>query len=448
MLATIIGSGIVFLDSTVVTLALPNIAHNLHASFSDLQWVVDGYLLTLSALILLGGSLGDILGRKKTYMAGLVGFGIFSLLCGLAPSSAWLIIFRMLQGVFGALLVPGGLAIINTNFPKEERGKAIGQWSAWSAVTVAIGPLVGGYLIDTASWRWIFFINVPLILVCLGLAQAGVVESKDEDPRRIDFPGAALAALSLAGITYGLIQGPVDRWQAGSLIPLVAGFILAFVFVWYEARDKDPMLPLGLFKSRNFSGSNIMTFAMYGALGGFFFVLLVYLQSKMGYSSIKAGVSLLPVTLLLLLLSSRTGALSIKIGPKYFMSAGPIIAGLAILSLVDLKPGDSYVFFLLPRVILFGIGLSLMVAPLTTTVMTSVKESSSGIASAVNNAVSRVAGLIVVALLGILGTAHFYKFGILLCGILAVSAGILSWFAIVNPSSLKLSKSAKPAVAK
>jgi EmrB/QacA subfamily drug resistance transporter len=433
LLATILGSGIVFLDGTIVNLALPSISKDLDASFAQLQWIADGYLLSLSSLLLLGGSLGDILGRKKIYLYGLYGFGAFSLLCGLSPNSDALILFRILQGLFGALLVPGSLAIINTNFPREERGKAIGQWSAWSGATTAIGPLVGGYLIDSASWRWIFFINVPLIVLCIFLTIKGVEESKDKRVRSIDFKGAALA---LAGITYGLIQGPVNKWRAGSLVPLLAGIIFVALFLIYEKRKKDPMVPLSLFRSRNFSGSNAMTLLMYGALSGFMFALVIYLQTKMHYSAIKAGASLLPVTLLLLLLSKRMGGLSSKFGPRYFLVIGPILAGVGILSLINLQPGDSYITDLLPRVILFGLGLATFVAPLTTTVMTSVPDDSSGIASAINNVVSRIGGLVVIALLGLLGSEHVFKFSMALCGVLAVLAGIISYITIKNPKKL------------
>lgn len=437
LLATILGSAVVFLDGSVVTLALPAISNDLGAGFSALQWIVDGYLLSLSSLMLLGGSLGDILGRKRVYLLGLVGFGVCSLLCGIAPSDEFLIGFRLLQGVFGALLVPGSLAIINTNFPRQDRGRVIGQWSAWSGAATAIGPLLGGYLIDAVSWRWIFLINVPLLTICIALVIKGVQESKDERTRRVDVKGSVLAALALGGITYGLIQGPVDKWGTGSVLPLALGLIFALVFLWSEKVSRDPMVPLPLFKSRNFSGSNAMTLAMYGALSGFMFALVIYLQTKMGYSAIKAGISLLPVTLLLLLLSGRMGKLSTQYGPRLFMTVGPIIAGLGVLSLVNYGPEDSYLIFLLPRVILFGIGLSIMVAPLTTTVMTSVAESSSGIASAINNVVSRVGGLVVVALLGLLGTDDVFKFSMVLCGFLAIAAGVISFVTIDNSNALK-----------
>jgi EmrB/QacA subfamily drug resistance transporter len=432
LVATILGSGIVFLDGTVVNLALPKISQGLNAQFSDLQWIADGYLLSLSSLILLGGSLGDILGRKRIYLTGLIGFGAVSLLCGLAPNVGFLIAARIMQGIFGALLVPGGLAIINTNFPREEKGAAIGTWSAWSGILAAIGPLVGGYIIDAASWRWIFFINVPLVIVCALLTSKYVEESRDGHSRRIDFVGAGLAGIALAGITYGLIEGSAGHWAARSLICLVLGLIVATIFLWYEARNKDPMVQLSLFRSRNFSGSNAMTFTMYGALAGFMFALVIYMQSKLGYSAIKAGASLLPVSIMLLLFSRKTGALSAKYGTRFFLTAGPLIASLGIFLLINYKPGDSYWWFLLPRVILFSFGLVLLVAPLTTTVMTSVADSSSGIASGINNAISRIAGLVTIALLGLAGAGNVYRFSMSLCAVLAALAGLISYLLIQN----------------
>ncbi|MDB5160880.1 MAG: transrane efflux protein [Candidatus Saccharibacteria bacterium] len=436
LVATIIGSGITLLDGTVVNLALPHIASDFHAGFSSLQWIVDGYALTLAALILIGGSLGDIFGRKKVYLIGLIGFGIVSLACGLSPSKEWLIALRTLQGVFGALLIPGGLAIINTDFPKEERGAAIGLWSAWTASFAAIGPLLGGYLIDVASWRWVFYINVPLIIVCCILTIVDVEEGRDSHKRTVDLPGAVLTALSLAGITYGLIEGPINHWALTSIVPLIAGIIFAGLFLWRESTAKDPMVDLSLFRSRNFSGANLMTFAMYGALGGFIFSLVIYLQTKMGYSSIKAGISLLPVTILMLSLSRRMGALSQKIGPRMFMTVGPLLSAAGMLLLVNYRPGDSYLTVLLPRVILFGAGLVMMVAPLTATVMSSVDDTKSGIASGINNAVSRTAGLVVVALLGLMGKGEVFRFSMLLCAALAASAGIISYLIIQNPKRI------------
>jgi EmrB/QacA subfamily drug resistance transporter len=434
--ATIIGSGVVFLDGSVVNLALPSIGRSLGVGFGGLQWIIDGYLLSLSALILLGGSLGDILGRKRVYIIGLVGFAIASLLCGISPNAPVLIAMRMLQGIFGALMVPGALAIINTNFEPEKRGKAIGTWTAWTSGIIALGPLIGGYLIDHGSWRLIFYINVPLLIACYLLGSKAIKESKDTRVRRVDTTGAILAMLSLGGITYGLIEGPVRHWDAFTLIPLALGAILFGFFLWFENHNKDPMLEMSLFKSRNFSGANAATFAMYGALGGFFFVFVIYLQERLGYSSLHAGLTQLPITLFLLGLSSKVGALCSKYGPRRFMTAGPILAGLGIAFLVSLDKGASYWTDILPGIILFGLGLAITVAPLTTTVLGSVKSEQSGIASAVNNAVSRVSGLVVVALLGLFGAANAYKFAAILCSALAILAGILS-FLLIRTEQLK-----------
>ena len=430
LLATIIGSGIVILDGTVVNIALPAIADDLGASFSDLQWVIDGYLLSLSSLILLGGSLGDIYGRKKIYIIGLIGFGITSVLCGLAPSSTTLIAARVFQGVFGALLVPGALAIINTNFRSDQRGQAIGRWAAWSGITTAIGPPLGGYLVDTASWRWIFFINVPLIFACLYLAIPYIEESKNEERRTLDYVGAFLAMFSLTGIIFGLIEGPARNWNFVTIAPLAAGIGLFAFFLIFEWRKRDPMLNLRLFSSANFASANISTFAMYGALSGFFFALVIYLQTELGYSGTAAGVSLLPVTFLLLALSGKVGKLTGKYGPRFFMTTGPIVSGIGMLYLLNLAKDSSYVLGLLPGVVLFGLGLALTVAPLTITVMASVQKEDSGIASGINNAVARVAGLIVIALLGIFGAGQSFTFAVILSSALAFSAGALSYLLV------------------
>lgn len=440
LVALILGSGIAVLDGTVVNLALPKIAHDLHAGFADLQWIADGYLLALSALILLGGSLGDIFGRKKVYLAGYVGFGAASLLCGLAPNAVTLIGARLLQGLFGALLVPGALAIINTSFPRAHRGAAIGVWSAWIAIFSPLGPLLGGYLLDVASWRWVFFINPPFVLIGALMAARYMDESHDENPRRIDAAGSALAAAALAGVTYGLIEGPVDHWSAPTLSALIAGAACAVAFLLVERRSEDPMVPLGLFRSRNFTGSNIMTFLNYGALGGFLFAFVIYVQAALHYSSIKAGVSTLPLPIAMFLLSKRFGALSARVGPRLFMTLGPLLVGAGILMLYGLDSGAGYTTRILPAMVIFGFGMSVLVAPLTVTVMASVSEASSGIASGINNVMARVSGLIVVAALGIFGTHSYYKFSILLCGALAIAAGIISWFVIQNPSPHKLEK--------
>lgn len=437
LLTTIIGSGIVILDGTVVNIALPHIARDLGASFAQLQWIVDSYLLTLSALILIGGSLGDILGRKRIYFIGLAGFGITSLLCGLAPSTNFLIAIRMIQGVFGAMLVPGGLAIVNTNFPANLRGKAIGTWTAWSAITTAIGPPLGGYIVDNASWRWIFFINVPLIALCLWLGRKSVEESRDKAKRTIDYLGATLAAMALGGITYGLIEGPIQHWGNIPITSLIIGAGALAGFIYAETHVSDPMLKLELFKSRNFTAANAATFAMYGALSGFIFAFVIYLQSSVGYSGLQAGVSLLPVTFLMLFLSSKIGALAAKFGPRLFMTVGPVVQALGMFTLLTIHPHANYWTAILPGVTLFALGLAITVAPLTITVMGSVSDKSSGIASGINNAISRVAGLIVIAVLGIFGVSNSYHFTILLSASMVLLAGVLSFLLVQNKVVVK-----------
>jgi hypothetical protein len=284
-----------------------------------------------------------------------------------------------------------------------------------------------GIILGVASWRWIFLINIPLVIACLVIAQPSIEESKDNKPRHIDYAGALLAAMALAGSTYGLIEGPAHHWTSKAIAALIAGLLLAIVFVWYESRAKDPMVSLSLFKSRNFSGSNLMTFAMYGALAGFTFALVIYLQTGLHYSSLEAGLSLLPVSIVMFFFAGRVGKLSSVYGPRIFMTVGPIVAGLGIGWLYFLQPGDSYLLGILPGALVFSAGLVLTVAPLTTTVMTSVNETNSGIASGINNAISRAAGLIVIAGLGLLGASHFYRFSMALCSILAIAAGLISY---------------------
>ena len=431
--ATIVGSGAVILDGSVVNLALPHIARDLHAGFADLQWIVDGYLLSLSALILLGGSLGDIFGQRRVYCAGLLGFGVASLLCGLAPTAAILIAVRILQGVFGALLVPGALAILNTSFPPAQRAEAIGRWTAFSSMVMAVGPLLGGVLVDAGSWRLIFLINLPLVLATLVLAKLGVDEQPPEKSRRLDLGGAALAMAGLGGMTYGLIQGPVSHWAPREILILAAGGLLLLCFGWFERRQPDPMLKLDLFRSRNFLAANLTTFALYGGLGGFFFALIIHLQTAAHYSSLAAGASLIPVTVVLFLVSPLAGRWAGLHGPRLFMTAGPLLAAGGIAWLAFIGPAAPYLRAVLPGVTLFALGLSLTVAPLTTTVMSAVHESESGIASGVNNAISRVAGLIVIALLGLFGAAGAYRFAAILCAALAALAGILSCLLVEDP---------------
>ncbi|GAC1372122.1 MAG: MFS transporter [Candidatus Saccharimonadales bacterium] len=432
LIATIVGSGIVVLDGTVVNLALPRIGADLHTGFSALQWIADGYLLTLSALILLGGSLGDIFGQRRVYFTGLIGFGAASLMCGLAPNAEALIGLRLVQGVFGALLVPSGLAIINTNFPPEMRGEAIGRWTAFSAIVTAAGPFLGGYLVDIGSWRWIFFINVPLVIMTVVAAKLGMAEHLGDKTRRLDYGGAGLAMVGLGALTYGLIQGPVSHWAVVEVAGVVGGLAVLGIFGFYERRRHDPMLKLELFRSNNFLAANISTFAMYGALGGFFFALGIYLQTVTGYTALQAGASLFPTTLILFLVSPMAGKWSAQHGPRGLMTAGPLIAAAGMSWLAFLGHSAPYLTAVLPGILLFAFGLSLLVAPLTSTVMGAVAALDSGIASGVNNAVARVAGLIVIAILGVFGAANSYHFGVILCTALAVSSGVVSFIMIKN----------------
>ncbi len=435
--AIIIGSGVVFLDGSVVNLALPKMAEELDSGFSGLQWIMDGYLLSLSALILLGGSLGDIFGRKRMYIIGIIGFALSSLLCGIAPNLELLVFSRILQGVFGALMIPEALAIINASLTAKERAKAIGLWTAATSAIVAIGPLLGGYLIDIGSWRWIFFINLPLLAACLLLGMKNIKESKDAEVRHIDYVGALLAMLSLGGLTYGLIEGPVQQWSMPIVLILIASVIIGAFFLWYEKRKPDPMLNLHLFRSSNFTGANIATLAMYGGLGGFFFILLIHLQTVVGLSSLMAGLSTIPVSIMLLF-SSRVGVLATKFGPRIFMTVGPIIAGFGFLMLLPLGPSANYWLHILPGVTVFGAGMAMTVSPLTMTVLAAVHKHDSGIASAVNNAVSRVSGLLVIAILGVFSSSNIYVSATILCASLAIGAGILSWFLIKNPHQKEL----------
>jgi EmrB/QacA subfamily drug resistance transporter len=432
LIATILGSAVVILDGTIVNIALPKIGQGLHAGYVDFQWIVDGYLLSLSALILLGGSLGDIYGRKKMYLIGLIGFGVSSLLCALAPNATVLIAVRVLQGIFGALLVPGGLSIINTNFEPKLRSQAIGTWTAYTSGAALLGPLVGGSILDIASWRFIFVINIPLIILCICFALPSAVESHDMRKRHVDFSGAVAAIVGLAGITYGLIEGPANKWPLSAITILVIGCIASAVFIGIETHRNDPMVDISLFGSRNFLGSNIMTFGMYGGLSGFMFALVIFMQTKLHYSSLKAGLSMLPVGLLMFIFAGRIGKLSARFGPRLFMAIGPVCSAIGIGYLYFLKPGDAYIRSVLPGILVFAVGLVLTVAPLTTTVMTSVNESNSGIASGINNAVSRVAGLMVIALLGLFGSSHAYQFAMAFSALLALSAGIISFTYIRN----------------
>jgi EmrB/QacA subfamily drug resistance transporter len=431
LLATVLGTSMAFLDGTVVNIALPTIGSDLHASLEGLQWIVTGYTLTLAAFILLGGALGDRYGRRRVFLVGVVWFATASLLCGLSRSIDVLIVARLLQGVGGALLTPGSLALIQASFDQDDRARAVGAWSGLGGVASAIGPFVGGWLIQGPGWPWAFLLNVPLAAVVVVVTLRHVPESRDESATgRFDVAGALLGAGALAGITYGLIT-------TGGLLISILGLALAGVFVIVERSRTHPMLPLDVFSSRQFSAVNGVTLVVYAAIGGVFFLLSVQLQVSAGFSPIAAGAALLPVTVLMLVLSARSGALAQRIGPRWPMAAGTLLAAGGTLLMARIGPGSSYVEDVLPAAALFGLGLSLLVAPLTATVLASTDQRRAGIASGVNNAVARAAQLLAVAALpvvvGLSGVdyhspttfTHGFRLAMLICaGLLLAGTGL------------------------
>jgi len=406
LIAAIMGTAVVSVDSTVVNVALPAIRSDLGGGLAGQQWISNSYLLTLSSLILVAGSLGDLFGEKRVFTIGVAGFGVASVICAVAPTIELLVGARALQGVFGALLTPAGLAVIAATFPPDERGRAVGLWTAWGGIGIVAGPLIGGQLVDSASWRWIFAINVPLVLATLWLVARAVPESRPREGVKLDVLGAGLAALGLAGITFGLIEQPLEGWGsvmvAGSI---VAGAILFVGFVVREMHAEQPMLPLALFRRRNFSVTNAETFLMYGGLSMLFFFLVVFLQQTAGYSALAAGTATLPVTLVMFALSGRFGGLADRHGPHLFLALGPLIASVGFAMMLRVDADADYVSQLLPALLVFSVGLSMTVAPLTATVLADADESNAGIASAVNNAIARVAGLIAIAAIGALVAA-------------------------------------------
>ncbi len=398
--AAVLGSGVAFIDGTVVNAALPAISRDFHAGLSDLQWVVTAYLLTLGALLVIGGSLGDLFGRRRVFIIGLIAFGVTSVLSGAAPSIETLIAARALQGVAAALLVPGSLAIISASFCPEDRGAAIGAWSGLAGVTTAIGPFLGGFLIDSVSWRLVFLINPPIVAVTALLAYRHIPETRDEEAsHHVDVLGGGALALGLAGVVDALIEGPAHGWTAPTLVLGLGGLAALVAFVVIELRSAAPMVPLSVFRSRQFSGANAVTFVVYGALGSVTFLLVVHLQTDLGYSALEAGASLLPLTVLMLAFSARMGALAQRIGPRLPMTIGPIVVGIGVALLARVQAGTTYWTTVFPAAIVLGLGLTITVAPLTAAVLGAVEDRHAGIGSAINNAVSRIAGLLAVAVL-------------------------------------------------
>jgi EmrB/QacA subfamily drug resistance transporter len=386
--AMILGSGMAFLDGSIVGLALPAMNSDLDAGAAGVQWIVNAYTLTLAALILVGGSLGDRLGRRRVFVIGVAGFAVASVLCALAPTIEVLVAARGLQGVGAALLTPGSLAIISASFAEEDRGPAIGMWSGLSGVTTAVGPLLGGWLVDTTGWRGIFWINVPLAALVIWLAARHVPETTGEQ-HRIDYAGAGLTALGLAALTYGLVD---ESW-----IWAIVGVVLMIVFVIHQKLTPHALVPLTLFADRVFTAANICTFAIYGALAASGFLLVQQLQYVSGFSPLVAGLASVPMTIIMLLFSSRAGALGSKIGPRWPMTIGPLIAAAGLLLMLRIGDGASFWTDVLPASVVFGAGITVLVAPLTTAVLAAAPMDQTGIASGINNAVARTASLLAVA---------------------------------------------------
>ncbi|WP_308120519.1 MFS transporter [Streptomyces bambusae] len=401
LVTTVLGSTMALLDSTVVNVALPRIGQDLDADLAVLQWTVNAYALTLAGLILVGGALGDRYGRRRVFVLGVVWFAAASLLCGLAPNEGVLIAARALQGVGGALLTPGSLALIQGSLHEEDRARAVGLWSGLGGVGAAVGPFVGGWLVDGPGWRWVFLLNVPVAAVCVPIALRHVPESRDPQARgRFDVAGAALGAASLGLVTYALIEARTATWWVVGAA--VAGVLLGVAFVALERRRAEPMIPPAIFHSRQFTAVNLVTLCVYAAFGGFFFLSVVQLQVVTGYSALQAGAALLPTTALMLLFSARAGELGERIGPRVPLTVGPLLCAAGMLLMIRAGPGASYVQDVLPALVVLGLGMTTLVAPLTSTVLASVDPGRAGLASGINNAAARAAGLLAVAALPLL----------------------------------------------
>ena len=448
LLVTVLGSGLVVLDATVVNVALPAIGQDFGVSLTGLQWIVNAYTLTLAGLLLLGGSLGDRYGRRRLFVVGILWFAAASLLCAITPNAPSLIVARALQGIGAALLTPGSLAIIETTFHPEDRSAAIGAWSGLGGVMTAIGPMVGGYLTTALSWRLIFLINLPLAAVAAWAAMRHLPESRDEHATgRLDYVGAALAALGLGGVVFAFTAGPVDGWATPRVLATGVGGIIALIsFVVVERSRRHPLLPLEMFRSRQFSAANAVTFVIYGALGGTLFLLPIQLQRVVGLSALESGSALMPMTIVMLLLSSFAGRLAQRAGPRLPMTVGPLVAAIGLALLARVVPGGGYWRTIFPAVVVFGLGLSITVAPLTAAVLAAAGPEHAGIASAVNNDVARAAGLVAVAILplvaGITGNGGLdpyvlsmgFRKAMWVAATLAAAGGMLSYLTIRDDS--------------
>ena len=448
LIGAILGSAVVTVDGSIVNVALPAIEQDLGGGLSAQQWVVNAYLLTLASLILIGGSLGDIYGERRVFELGLVAFGACSLACALAPSIEILIAARALQGAAGALVTPSSLAIIVTAFGPAERGGAIGSWTAWGGISAVVGPLAGGLIVDQVTWRWVFAVNVPLVFVTLPLIRAAVPRATQLERRRVDFVGAGLCALGLGGVVFALIEQPHYGWTSPLIfVPLIGGVVAFGSFIAHERRTAEPMVKLELFTRRNFAVGNAETLAMYAGIGILFFYLVIYLQQVAGYTALESGLATLPVTLMMFALSRRFGALADRYGPRFFMGAGPLIAAAGIFLLFGVGMQPSYVAEVFPALVVFSLGLALTVAPLVATVLADADETDAGIASAINNAVARVAGLVGVSVVGVIiattlvgdtftanpESVQAFHQVVLICGALVAAGGVVGAIGITNP---------------
>lgn len=398
--AAVLGSGVAFLDGTVVNVALPAIARDLDTGLSGQQWVLDGYLLTLSALLLAGGAAGDRYGRRRVFVIGLGVFAVASVACGLAPTVEWLILARIVQGIGAAAVVPGSLALIDAEIADEDRGRAIGLWAGMSGATSALGPFVGGWLVDAASWRWVFLISVPLAGGAMWIAQRHVPESRDDESSgRLDIAGTVAVVVGLTGVVYALIEGPAQGWGPRAILAATVGVLALLIFLVIETRATNPLLPLGLFRSWQFTGANLTTLVVYAALGGALFLLALQLQQSLGYSALEAGVATVPFTIVMLFGSPLSGKIAQVTGPRLPMTVGPLVAAAGLALMMRIVPGSHYATSVLPAVLVFGLGMTITVAPLTAAALGAVGPQHAGTASGVNNAVARVAGLLSVAVL-------------------------------------------------
>ena len=450
LIVAILASIIAFLDGSIVNVALPAIQHSLGGGLSTQQWVVDAYLITLGAFMLVAGSLSDIIGRKRVMMIGLIGFGVTSLLCAAATTKELLIIGRLLQGVTGALLVPSSLALIMSRVPKDRQHAAIGAWTSWTGIAMLIGPFVGGILVDLGSWRYIFLLNVLPIAVTVYLL-AKLQDERDMSTRvKIDWYGAILGALSLGGIVYALIEQPHFGWTHPLIYGTMGvGIVSLALFIWREKVATQPMMPLGLFRSRNFTAGNIATLSIYAGLSLVAFLITIFVQQVGHYTATAAGLTMVPMSILMFFLASRFGKLSGEYGPRIFMTAGPLIVAAGFVTMLFIDASANY-WAMLPGILLFGIGLSVTVAPLTAAILGAVDSKRSGIASAINNVVARVAGLVAVALIGTvtgytLNLAGFRN-GLILSIVLFIVGGLVSFVGIRNPKKPKADSLQTPAV--